>query len=84
MIQTNIPYSKPGVKLEHVYTEHLFAHEQLHCDVDYYRAQSIAKSMLDAGLISLVQFNKLTALNRETFSPFLAEIMPKAVDNIMF
>ena len=33
-----------------------------------------------SGLISLSQFNKLTALNRKSFSPFLAEIMPEPVD----
>ena len=50
-------------------------------DVDYYRAQKIANSLLSSGLISLVQFNKLTELNRKSFSPFLTEIMPEIVDN---
>ena len=46
-------------------------------DLDYRRAQTIAKKMLDDGLISVAEFNKLTAINRETFSPLFAEIMPK-------
>ena len=50
---------------------------ELQSDYDYFRAQEVAKSMLDSGLISLSEFNKLTQLNRETFSPILAEIMPK-------
>jgi len=33
--------------------------------------------MLDDGLISVAEFNKLTAINRETFSPLFAEIMPE-------
>ena len=33
----------------------------------YRRAQTIAKKMLDDGLISVAEFNKLTAINRETF-----------------
>ena len=33
--------------------------------------------MLDNGLVSVAEFNKLTAINRETFSPLFAEIMPK-------
>ena len=70
--------------LDGITTEHFFTEEQLQQDADYYRAQCISKSMLDAGLISLSQFNKLAALNRKTFSPFLAEIMPKTVDNITF
>lgn len=50
---------------------------ELQSDYDYFRAQEVAKSMLDSGLISLLEFNRLTQLNRETFSPILAEIMPK-------
>ena len=66
--------------LSDISTEHLFSTEQFQRDVDYYRAQHITKSMLDAGLISLSQFNKITDLNRRYFSPFLAEIMPKSLD----
>jgi len=63
--------------LDGVSTDRFFTAEQLQRDVDYYRAQHIIKSMLDAGLISMLQFSKLTVLNRKIFSPFLAEIMPK-------
>jgi membrane peptidoglycan carboxypeptidase len=41
------------------------------------REQDISKKMLDDGLISVAEFNKLTAINRETFSPLFAEIMPE-------
>ena len=41
------------------------------------RAQRSAGSMLDSGLISAVEFNKLCDINRETFSPLFAEIYPK-------
>lgn len=54
-----------------------FTHERIQGDLDYLRAQTIAKKMLDDGLISVAEFNKLTAINRETFSPLFAEIMPK-------
>ena len=40
-------------------------------------SQDISKKMLDDGLISVAEFNKLTAINRETFSPLFAEIMPE-------
>lgn len=50
--------------------------EQLQCEVDYVRAQNILKSMLQNGLITLSEFDKITKLNRKTFSPLLAEIMP--------
>ena len=40
-------------------------------DYSFFQAQKIAKNMLELGLISLSEFNKLTEINRETFSPFL-------------
>ena len=46
-------------------------------DYNFFQAQKIAKNMLELGLISLSEFNKLTEINRETFSPFGVEIMPK-------
>lgn len=54
-----------------------FTQERIQGDLDYRMAQDIAKNMLDDGLISVAEFNKLTAINRETFSPLFAEIMPK-------
>lgn len=50
---------------------------QLQRDYDYFKAQETAKAMLDSGLISLLEFNKLTLLNRQTFSPLYVEIMPE-------
>ena len=66
--------------LDGVTTDHFFSEEQFQQDVDYYRAQRISKSMLEAGLISLSQFDKLSEINRKTFSPFLADIFPNTVD----
>ena len=45
-------------------------------EFDYYRTQKILESLLSTGLISLLEFDKITELNRQYFSPFLAEIMP--------
>ncbi len=50
--------------------------EQLQRDYGYFIAQKLLKAMLDKGLISIDEFNKITAENRKTFSPYLAEIMP--------
>ena len=50
---------------------------ELQQDYNYFMAQKTADFMLSDGLISLVEFNKLTQINRDTFSPFLVEIMPK-------
>ena len=54
-----------------------FTQERIQGDLDYRRVQTIAKKMLDDRLISVAEFNKLTAINRETFSPLFAEIMPE-------
>jgi hypothetical protein len=58
------------------YAEISVPQEQLRREVDYVRAQRVLKSMLDKGLISLSEFDKITTLNRESFSPMLAGIMP--------
>ena len=57
-----------------------FTQKRIISDVDYYRAQQLAKSLLDTGLISEKEFNKLSAINRETFSPLFAEIMQETLD----
>ena len=52
--------------------------EQLQREVDYVRAQRILSFMLQNGLISLSEFNKITTLNRKSFSPALVQIMPES------
>ena len=54
-----------------------FTQERIQGDLNYKMAQQIAKSMLDSGLISSTEFNKLSDINLETFSPLFAEIYPK-------
>lgn len=46
-------------------------------DYNFFQAQKVAKKMLELGLISLSEFNKLSQKNRDTFSPFWVEIMPE-------
>jgi hypothetical protein len=46
-------------------------------DYNFFQAQKVAKDMLELGLISLSEFHKLSQKNRDTFSPFWVEIMPK-------
>lgn len=54
-----------------------FTTEELEQEYDYYMAQKLLEKMLDIGLISANEFNRITEKNRQTFSPFLSEIMPK-------
>ena len=63
-----------GLKID--YGVNTTSHKQMQREVDYVRAQQILTSMLEKGLITLSEFNKITELNRKTFSPLLAEIMP--------
>ena len=46
-------------------------------EYNYVLAQQITKSLLSRGLITEAEFNKITAKNRESFSPLLGRIMPK-------
>lgn len=57
-------------------TKSIITEEQVYKDYDYFMAQKIAKAMLDKGMISIDEFNKISEKNRETFSPYLVAIMP--------
>ncbi|OKY53205.1 SHOCT domain-containing protein [Megasphaera cerevisiae] len=50
--------------------------EQLQHEVDYIRAQHMLQSLFHKGLLSSDEFAKITAVNRKTFSPVLAAILP--------
>nr|WP_041707035.1 SHOCT domain-containing protein [Ruminiclostridium cellulolyticum] len=50
--------------------------EQLQREFDYIQAEKLLRRMLEKGLITEIEFHKIDALNRQTFSPFLAEILP--------
>ncbi|HKM04716.1 MAG TPA: SHOCT domain-containing protein [Lachnospiraceae bacterium] len=52
------------------------SNDQLQGEFNYSQAEKILKKMLNMGLIDEVEFNKITELNRETFSPILGKIMP--------
>lgn len=51
--------------------------EQIQNEYNYVLAQQITKSLLSKGFITEAEFNKITAKNRESFSPLLGRIMPK-------
>lgn len=50
--------------------------EQMQNEFDYMMAQQMLKDIIEEGLISLAEFNKISACNLEKFSPELASIMP--------
>lgn len=49
--------------------------DQLQNEFDYIVAQQILQNLLEKGLISLGEFNKIAALNLAKFSPELTSIM---------
>ena len=42
---------------------------------DYLVAENLTKKLLEKGFINQIEFDKIMAKNRKTFSPSLAEIM---------
>jgi hypothetical protein len=58
-------------KEKHQYTE-----EELQHEYDYIRTEQMTKRLLDKGLITVDEFNKIMKLNQQIFSPNLVEIMP--------
>lgn len=53
-----------------------FTDEELQREFDYYMAQKLLKKLREADLISEDELDKITAKNRQSFSPYLARIMP--------
>ena len=53
-----------------------FTKEELQQEFNYVLSRQMLKKMLDKGLISADEFNKITEKNRQIFSPHLSRIMP--------
>lgn len=51
--------------------------DQLQREFDYMRAQIVLENLVQKGFISELEFNKITKLNRQSFTPALAQIMPE-------
>lgn len=69
---TNVTAEKPEI----IYEKTPVPQEQLQHEYDYFLAQQILEAMLKYDLITVDEFNKITTLNRQSFSPALAHIMP--------
>ncbi len=54
--------------------------ERIQGELYFHMAQRIAKAMLEDELISQKEFCILSNINRETFSPLFAEILPKTLE----
>ena len=49
--------------------------ESMQKDFDYEMAQKITKNLLDEGLISIDEYDRISALNAQKFSPFYGDLM---------
>lgn len=49
--------------------------EAMQRDFDYEMAQKITKNLLDEGLISIDEYDRISALNAQKFSPFYGDLM---------
>ncbi len=49
--------------------------EAMQADFEYRMAEKLTEKLLEQGFLTDEEFNKITALNREKFSPFLPELM---------
>lgn len=53
-----------------------FTDAELQREFDYYMAQKLLEKLREADLITKEEMDKITAKNRQSFSPYLARIMP--------
>lgn len=49
-------------------------------EVNYHKAQAITETLYKSGLISFDEYDKLTQLNRQSFSPLFVDLLPKTLD----
>ena len=55
-------------------------HQQILDEINYFRAQKITDLLYASGMISFDEYDKLTELNRRSFSPIFVELLPKTLD----
>ena len=49
-------------------------------EIEYYKAQTITELLYASGKITFDEYDKLTALNRKTFSTLFADLLPKPLE----
>ena len=54
---------------------HRLTDKQLYDEINYHRADKLTKKMLDKGLITADECDKILAETRKIFVPYLAEIL---------
>ena len=49
-------------------------------EINYHKAQAITELLYASGMITVVEYDKLSELNRRSFSPLYADLLPKTLD----
>ena len=49
-------------------------------EINYHKAQAITELLYASGMITVVEYDKLSELNRKSFSPLYADLLPKTLD----
>lgn len=49
-------------------------------EINYYKAQAITELLYTRGMITFDEYDKLTDLNRRSFSPLYADLLPKSLE----
>ena len=49
-------------------------------EINFFRAQTITRSLFESGMITTDECDKLTELNRKSFSPMFADLLPKTLE----
>lgn len=49
-------------------------------EIEYYKAQAITEQLYASGKITFDEYDKLTGLNRKTFSLLYADLLPKPLE----
>ena len=54
---------------------HRLTEKQFYDEINYHRAEKLTKKMLDKGLITADEYDRILAEARKIFVPYLAEIL---------
>ena len=49
-------------------------------ELNYYKAQALTELLYARDMITFDEYDKLTDLNRQTFSPMYADLLPKSLE----
>ena len=49
-------------------------------EVNYHKEQAITELLYARGMITFDEYDKLTDLNRQSFSPLYADLLPKTLE----